>query len=431
MRAIGWTAAWLLLALAGCRGQDLLPAPPPPPEGTPPVRFDIPTGKLALAPVTIALPPKKGIGSYDRNVDCWVHVGSVMPKDFPDPKPVTDAIEQALEAAKLKVFEVPGSEVDQAKGADYLLVTSIHAAHADLCIDNLWNEGPADIDAQVQISWQLWSVRDHRVVLDTATIGGGHAADPNQKIEAGILVAAADATQQFLRAAATQQYLTYGKVLTPVAVPGGTAAAAVPAGGSAPIPAPPPGIPAAASPTIPPAFEAILLPVKSAHPAGTAIDALAIRRATVAIESGGAALVLGDGYLLTATATLGNALAVKVSLSAGTETAARVIRQDARSGVALLQVEATLPPALPVQPRRNQTGDTVLGVGPEGVVRGSFTATRAKDGRDAVALPGAIPGGPVLDPAGNVIGILEPDGGFTSIGIVFRALQLGAQPSED
>ncbi len=62
---------------------------------------------------------------------------------------------------------------------------------------------------------------------------------------------------------------------------------------------------------------------------------------------------------------------------------------------------------------------------------GSFTATRASGGRDMVKLEGAIPGGPVLDPAGNVIGILLPDGGFASVGTVFRALELGSQPSDE
>ena len=58
-------------------------------------------------------------------------------------------------------------------------------------------------------------------------------------------------------------------------------------------------------------------------------------------------------------------------------------------------------------------------------------ATKAAGGHDQVKLDGAAIGGPVLDAHGNVIGVLQPDGAWTSIGSAFRALNLGTTLSDE
>jgi hypothetical protein len=424
-RLVRWTTSLTLLGLAACSSDE---PPPPPIQHAPPVAFDMPTGRLALGPITVDLPVRRGIGTYYRNVDCWVRVRSIMPEDFPGGDAVETEVAKVLADAKLKVTKVAGTDVAAAGGADYLLVATVPSAHADLCIDSFFNDGPADIDAQVALSWRLWSVKDRRVVYESTTTGTGRAKDEAQTINAGVMAAIDDATRQLLQVTATQQYLTYGRVVTPAVSVATPAAPPVPAGGAAPIPAPPAGFqrPVMAE-TLPP----ILVPVRAARPAGATVDAAAARLATVTVGGAGAGIVLGDGYILTAAAVLGDGFSVAVELGHGQTVDARVIRRDAESGVALIRVDAALPPALPVQPRRNAVGDRIYGVGPGGLVQGTISATRAAGGRDAVKLAGAVPGGPVIDAAGNVIGVLLPDGGFVSAGTVFRALQMGAQLSDE
>jgi len=423
--APSFRSALLVLLLAACSEGT----PPAPIQHAPLIRFTIPTGRIAVAPVTIELPPGRGIGSFSRNVDCWVHVRSIMPTDFPGGSVITDGIIRTLTGAGLKASSAPGSDLAAAGGADYLLVASVPVAHADLCIDSIFDAGPADIDAQVSLSWHLWSVRDRRVVYESTTTGTAHTVDPSQTIGSGVSAAVEDAARQLLQTAAFQQYLTYGKVITPPpaieAAPG--ASAPVPAGGAAPIPTPPAGFqrPVVAE-TLPP----ILIPVRAARAAGTAIDGAAAKAATIRAGSNAAAFVLGGGYLLTATATLDGVTAA-IEAAPGRIVDARVIRRDDELGVALLKTDEALPAGLPIQPRRNAIGDAVFGIGAGGVIKGSVTGTRAAGGSDRVSLDASVPGSPVLDSAGNVIGLKLPKDGFVSIGLVFRALQLGVQPSEE
>jgi hypothetical protein len=415
-------SALLVLLLAACSEG----VPSAPIQHAPPVAFTMPTGRIAVAPVTIELPAGRGIGSYSRNVDCWVHVRSIMPTDFPGGPVITDGVIRTLTGAGLKVSSTPSSDVAAAGSADYLLVASVPVAHADLCIDSVFNAGPADIDAQVSLSWHLWSVRDRRIVYESTTTGTAHTVDPSQTIGSGVSAAVEDAARQLLQTAAFQQYLTYGKVVTPPPVVAG-AASPVPAGGAAPIPTPPAGFqrPVVAE-TLPP----ILIPVRAAHPAGTAIDGAAVKAATIKLGSSASAFVLGGGYLLTATAAL-DGVTAGIELAPGHIVDARVIRRDDELGVALLKTDEALPPGLPIQPRRNAIGDAVFGIGPGGLIKGSVTATRASGGGDRVSLDASLQGSPVLDSAGNVIGLKLSKDGFVSIGLVFRALQLGVQPSEE
>ncbi|HLY57778.1 MAG TPA: serine protease [Stellaceae bacterium] len=412
----------VLVALAGCSSDE---KPPAPIQHAPPVAFNVPTGRIAVAPATVDLLPGRGIGTEYRNVDCWVRMRSVMPTDFPSGDIVSAEISRALGEARLTVSAAASADVASAGGADYLLVPSVPSAHADSCVDSLLNDVPADVDAQVAVSWHLWSVRDKRVVYESTTTGTARLQDPTWTITAAAKAAIDDATRQLLQTTAVQQYLTYGHVIAaPAVAAAAPAGPPVPAGGAAPIPQPPAGFqpgPASVAETLPP----ILVPVKTGRPAGTPIDAAAARRVTLSVGDNAAAIVLGDGYLLTSSAAIGDGLSVGVSLGKGQIVDARVLRRDAAVGVALLRTDANLPAALPLQPRRNTAGDPVWGVGSAGLVKGSFTSAKS------VALPGALAGGPVLDASGNVIGVLLPDGGFASMGTVFRALQLGAQLSEE
>ena len=174
MRALKMTAILGLLSLAACGD----PPKEPPIAPSAPVNFSVPTGKIAVGPVQVQLPDRRGIGTYYRNYDCWVRVRSIMNTDFPSSSSVADQIRKTLTAAKLTVVPGAPASASAATGADYYLTAVVPTAHADLCINNVFNEGPADIDAQVAISWKLVAVKGGQTVYETNTSGTARSSDP-------------------------------------------------------------------------------------------------------------------------------------------------------------------------------------------------------------------------------------------------------------
>jgi S1-C subfamily serine protease len=424
MRVFGFMTALFVLALGGCDAGPKLPALPPAAA----VSFTVPTGKIAVAQLASQLDPDRPIGTYFRNVDCWVFVRPTVPKDLPKMPRLTEAVQDTLKQAQLTVLPGMPADAAAASGADYLLTGTLPEAHADLCIDNIWNDGPADIDAQVTIGWKLISVHDNQVVYQTSTSGAARASDPNEHVDAGVIAAVNEATKQLLQTVTFQQYLTFGHVVTPT--PEAVAGGVVPAGGQKPIPTPPSSFvrPAAT-------LGAILVPVRPPRPENAVLDREAARAATVpvAVNGGkpGAGIVIGDGYVLTSAAVIGDAVSVVVTTAPGKTAEGRLVRKDADLDVALLKTDGTLPQPVPLHPRRTVIGDKIFGVGAGGVVSGSVTATRASGGHDLVTLAGAEIGGPVLDVNGNVIGLLQANGNYLSIGSAFRALNLGTQMTDE
>jgi len=425
MRMFRLTTALFVFALAGCEPGPR-PAPIPPSAA---VSFNVPTGKIAVAPLSVHLDPRTGIGVYHRNVDCWVRVRDIMSADVPHYTQLTAEVQRTLKQAQLTVLPGMPADAAAAAGADYLLIGSVPEVHADLCVDNFFNDGPADVDAQVAISWQLISVKDGKIVYSTNTSGTARASDPNQTIDAGVMAAIDDATKQLLQTVSVQQYLTFGHVVVPTAQQM-AAGGVVPPGGQAPIPTPPSSF---VRPAI--ALSPILVPVKSPRPDTAALDRAAVRAATVPVAAitgkGGAGIVIGDGYVLTTASLVGDAASVVVTTAPGKTAEGRLVRKDAELDLALLKVDEALPPAVPLHPRRVAIGDKVFGIGAGGVVAGSVTATKSSGGRDQAKFEGAETGGPVLDANGNVIGLLQAGGNYMSIGSVFRALNLGAQLTDE
>jgi S1-C subfamily serine protease len=428
MRLSRLTAILCVLGVAACGD-----APKREPQIKPSASVTFPgsSGKIALGPITVELPYRRGIGNYYRNYECWLRVRDVLDSDFPSSPVVANEVRNAIEAAKLTVL--PGVSADIAAaaktGADYYITASLPAAHANLCINSVFNEGPADIDAQVTFAWKIFSAHDQKLVFETNTSGAGHAIDPNEKIDAGVAVAVEEATKQLLQTATVQQYLTFGHVVAPP-VPQNAAAGVTPPGGLAPIP----GTASSAART-PVTLEPILVPVKSARPEGAAIDQAAARGVLVSFAvpggSGGTGFVLGDGFVLTTASSLGNAVSATLTPTPGKTVEGRVLRRDADLDLALLKIDGSLPSSLPIRPHRVAVGDKVYGIGGGGVVTGAVVGTKAAGGRDQVKLPGAAIGGPVIDGNGNVVGMLQADGQWVSIGVVFRALNLGAQLSDE
>ncbi|GGF13202.1 hypothetical protein GCM10011611_18640 [Aliidongia dinghuensis] len=434
------TAAALALGLAGCSSSGGGPSNPS--AGVPaaalaaarttPVVFTQPTAKVAIAPITMNLPARRGLGSYTRNVDCWVYVRPIRDTDFPYGGPMTEELRKALVGSKVDV--VPGDKADVAgaQGADYLITGSVPIAHADLCINDFFNADPADVDAQVTVAWQVWSVRENRVVFQTTTTGTGSAKSPEQVITPAALLAMGDATEQLLQSASMQQYLTFGhpnlpQVALPVPV-GAAPIGQVPAGQVAPpagVPLPglvtaPAGVPAAAVAPVP----ASAVPILVALPApGAAAD---LKGSTITIGKSAGFYVGTDGYAIASAAAVGGAATVAVTDAAGRSVTAQVVRRADTAGLALLKLPDAPTAPLPIAPHRLAAGDRVTSLNGAGTVAGAPGA----DGKVQAKLTGSPAGAPVLDATGNVVGVSEGGGAYLPIAAVFRALTLGVTLTE-
>jgi len=433
------TAAFLAVGLAGCSSFGGGPSSPPSTGGIPavaaavvkttPVVFNQPTAKVAIAPVTIKLPERRGLGTYTRNVDCWVYVRPIRDSDFPPGGPLTVEMRNALVGSKVDV--VPGEKADvaAAQGVDYLITANVPLAHADLCINDIFNADPADVDAQVTVAWEVWSVRENRVVFQTTTTGTGSAKSPQQVITPAVLLAMADATEQLLQSAVMQQYLTFGhptlpQVATPIPVgqnvPVGAPVGVAAAPASIPLPGlvtAPGGVPAPAP------VPASALPILVTLPASGSSD---LKAGTVMIGKSAGFYVGDEGYVITAATAVGAAATVTVTDASGKSMTAQVVRRADAAGLALLKVAGAPASALPILPHRLAAGDKVTSLGASGSVSGA----PGSDGKVAAKLTGASAGAPVVDAAGNIVGVAEGNGSYLPIAAAFRALTLGVTLTE-
>ena len=436
------TAAFLAVGLAGCSTFGGGPSSPPSTGGVPavaaaavkttPVVFTQPTAKVAIAPVTIQLPARRGLGTYTRNVDCWVYVRPIRDTDFPSGEPLTVEMRRALVNSKVDV--VPGEKADvaAAQGTDYLITGNVPVAHADLCINDFFNADPADVDAQVTVAWQVWSVRENRVVFQTTTTGTGSAKSPEQVITPAVLIAMGDATEQLLQSAVMQQYLTFGhpnlpQVATPIPVgqPAPAGGQVVPQAAISPAAIPLPGLVTAPGGVSAPApVAASAQPILISLPApGSASD---LKAGTVTIGKSAGFYVGSEGYVITTAAAVGGGATVAVTDGTGKSVSAQVVRRADAAGLALLKLPGAPASALPILPHRLAAGDKVTTLGASGSVSGPA----GSDGRVAAKLTGATAGAPVVDSAGNIVGVTESGGSYLPIAAAFRALTLGVTLTE-
>jgi S1-C subfamily serine protease len=188
----------------------------------------------------------------------------------------------------------------------------------------------------------------------------------------------------------------------------------------------------------------------SASLARGAVESVVTLEAAGSGRSIGCGVVLGNGDLVATTATLGNARRVRAVAATGQALSARVVGTDPGSGVALLELPVTLPPAsvgaendvgagspaMAVamsrattstrdKPRPDWTSGTVVSLGtpvPGGGMSGMAT----------IVVRGAsvpdVPGEPLIDLDGKVVGILAGSSGQDR---VFLPMPLVVQVSDE
>jgi serine protease Do len=155
---------------------------------------------------------------------------------------------------------------------------------------------------------------------------------------------------------------------------------------------------------------------------------------------GSGVIVTADGYILTNNHVVDGAKEVKVTLPDGREFTARVIGRDPKSDIAVVKIDATGLPVVPMaDSEKVQVGDVVLAIGnPFGVgqtvTQGIVSATDRgnmgiEDYEDFIQTDAAInpgnSGGPLVDVDGRLIGIntaiLSRSGGSQGVGFAIPA----------
>lgn len=344
-----------------------------------------------LAPVASRLRKARGIGSYSRNVGCWVYVRQLTDADFPASPTLTAAAARAFEASQVRVSEA-------GRPADFRMRATILTARVDACNNSFFNAGPYEINAQFDVNWR---VEDSNgvPVYDGSSSGVGHVSLPVMDITPAAEAAMTDAVTRLLQTAAVERALTRQPALV------------------VPRPAP---VQAPQSPgTL--AFAPILITGLQPRTESGRLAAVTDHetKVTVGGRSGAGFYISKDGYLLTASANLGDvAIAPE----------AQLLRQDAALGVALLKSGGGT--ALPLRQQSLGRGEILMLAG--GVIQ--IAAQPDAQGRFAVSNSAAPAGSPVLDSHDNVAGLIVtgPRGPlFVPIGLAFRKLNLGLALNND
>jgi len=338
-----------------------------------------------LLPIATRLRKDSSIGSYSRNVGCWVYVRTLTPADFPSP--------DALTAAAGQAFKTSGIAAVTGRAAALRVRGTVLRADIDACNNSFFNTGPYEINAQLYVSWKV-DGPNGQTIYNGAVTGIGHVRRPDMDLRAAAAAAISDAVWRLLQMSAVEHGLTNAGYAAPTAIPTAT-----------PQPANPPP---AAPPS--PAMAPILIPLSAPDSAWHA-------GATVAT---GAGVYLSDsGYLLTASVNLGGASAMMVQPGGS----AQLVRADADLGVALLKTASGHGGSIRQRPL--VTGEALHDANGTALhLRGPADAL----GRLPLASANATMGAAALDKDGAIAGVVVagPSGPLVApIGLVFQHLNLG------
>lgn len=166
-------------------------------------------------------------------------------------------------------------------------------------------------------------------------------------------------------------------------------------------------------------LEPMHLPAVRTMAGGTQTNAAVLRTAVVTILSdkgSGTGFYVSPGYLLTNRHVVGGSKYVKVKLDDGKELVGEVVREDGPRDVALLKTEPTAMPTLGLRLNDPAVGEDVYAIGTPlsqklagTFTRGVLSGVRESEGvrfyQSDVAVNPGNSGGPLLDAAGNAVGI--------------------------
>lgn len=294
-----------------------------------------------------------------------------------------------------------------------------------------WDKGIRG-DGTVRVEWAVTVPEEERLVYRVTTVG---SATLNRAVPEGDLAlieeaytnaAVALAADAGFRAALTRD----GAVAPPFPSPF--------QGGASPVPVAPAATAAPASDASAPLATPVAFPVVFR---GVLEDNAARIAAASARVGQGRGVVVGEAggwsYLLVPNVALGEDVEVSVRPARGQALRGRVERRDARTGVALVRVSDRLP-ALPARLEEPEVSEPVYALSDGGASFAGGILAGQGDGVLHADLTGGevAPGDPLLDEAGNLLGIAVPApphgrpaaaglGVFLPVAAAFKALGIG------
>jgi S1-C subfamily serine protease len=246
-------------------------------------------------------------------------------------------------------------------------------------------------NAYLQIEWSVYSKLEKKVVLVTRTAGSTGGEIESTVGEQGLLRAAfRDAVGRLARSPA------YREVVDPPARPAQPAPAA--------------------------AVAAAVARVRRAPALAGGLDAnlAAVREAVATVTankgSGSGFVISADGHVVTAAHVVAGSKYVKVNTGAGKECYGEVVAANRQRDLALIRLDCGGLRPLPIASRVPAQGGEVFAVGTPlsdefraSITKGVVSGVRTREGleyiqSDVTVLPGSS-GGPLLDGAGNVVGV--------------------------
>jgi len=359
---------------------------------------------LGLERIVIAVRPGTQVGSGRRN--CTMCGPTPIHWDAAATDLRDEAFsEQFFETLSAMGYRVTGNprqmfnrEAERAS-ARYLIGAQITGI--DLSLDQIdWAlTGPSSKgDARLNVTWQVYSLRDQRVVYEKTTTGTGsiHRVGFQGALPALLRNAFADAAIKLGVDRGFQSTVSAASAAS--------------------------GITGAASAS--PNDDALHIPrfTPFSGPVANRLADLRGSAVTILVRGGHGSgfFISEDGLILTNRHVVGDAETVNVRLLAGVEVVGRVLRRHALRDVALIKVDLTRTRPLPLRSTALRIGEEVYAIGAPvetrlaaSVTRGIVSALR-RELRAGVelgmiqsdaAIQGGNSGGPLLDGSGNVIGI--------------------------
>lgn len=359
---------------------------------------------LALDKVIMSIRSGTQIGAYE---DCLGCPGRAEPIYWDPgrlvlrPAVFVPGFHDTMSRAGYRVAGNPSRLFDAAaerSAARYLVGADIHEMTVSIERSNYIFVGPRTrASIRLSVNWQVYSLRDRRLVHEARTQGSYTLERPNHDsiLTALVLGAFGDATTKFGFDARLRRTV-----------------------------AEPAGVVEAAATMAPPVDDATEIPRFAAFRGAIGERLATLRGGTVTIFTasgqGSGFFVSDSGHILTNQHVVGEADRVNVRLISGVEVGGRVLRRDAVRDVALVKTELGRAQALPLRPERARIGEEVYAIGSPireefagSVTRGIVSAFRRESRGGAeldliqsdVAIQGGNSGGPLLDASGNVIGI--------------------------
>ncbi len=390
------------LVVAGCQGPVRIAEVEVAPSAA---TFGEELAPIALDRVQFALRRGQVVGTYVDYGKLWVGCTSEVPdviwagsRETIQDEELADIFYDELTAAGYEVVgnqdELFADTADVRDEPDFLVGGRIDGLQMNVCQEwDGWRyTGAISGDAKMTVTWQVFSLLEGRVVHETTT--EGYSRHEEGTLE-GDYFLIADA----FAAAAGNLAADRGfhQILSDGAAPEIDAVVA---------------IQQAAAP--------IVVPVVPGFAGGVEANIDPIDRAVVTILLGDGH---GSGFFITPTLLLtnhhvaGNRERVRIRLSDGTEAIGRVIRSDAARDVAIVEFETPLAEPLPLRTTLPARAESVYAIGsPDDtglagtITRGIVSQIRTDERglrwiQADVTVHAGSSGGPLLDEAGNVVGI--------------------------